>query len=124
MIDLRRGTIDIIAGTVFALLGIGSIFVDQTSSVFFILFGLLIIISGLFINKGYYNKTYYLAVFSTIGIFAGIIIYMYLFMSEFILNDLAWFYTWILAMVVATGVFIYQFMGREKNENMPWKSEW
>ena len=121
---MKRGTIDIIAGTVFALLGIGSIFVDQTSAVFFILFGLLIIISGLFINKGYYNKTYYLAVFSTIGIFAGIIIYMYLYMSEFILNDISWFYTWILAMIVATGVFIYQFMGREKNKNMPWKSEW
>lgn len=121
---LRRGTIDIIAGAVFALFGIGSIFVDQTSAVFFILFGLLIIISGLFINKGYYNKTYYLAVFSTIGIFSALIVYLYLYMPDFILNDMSWFYTWILAMIVATGVFIYQFMGREKNENMPWKSEW
>lgn len=121
---MRKGSIDIIAGTVFVIFGIGSIFLDQTSSVFFMLFGLLIILSGLFINKGYYNKTYYLVIFSTFVIFGGIIAYLYLFMPEFILNDLTWFYTWLLAMIVAIGVFVYQFLGREKNENMPWKSEW
>ncbi len=61
--------------------------------------GILLIIVGVFKNKGYYNKIYYMANFSVIAIWGLMLLYIFLFRTNEYLENKAIFY-------IQTGLFI------------------
>lgn len=50
--------------------------------VFLILAGILLIIMGIFRNKGYFNKNYFIAIFSVITLWGLILLYIFLFRTN------------------------------------------
>lgn len=50
--------------------------------IFGLLAGILLIIVGVFRNKGYFNKNYYIAVFSVIALWGLMLLYIFLFRTN------------------------------------------
>ena len=68
--------------------------------IFVMLVGILLIIIGVFRNKGYFNKNYYMAIFSVIALWGLMLLYIFLFRTNEYLGDMVIFY-------IYTGLFIF-----------------
>lgn len=67
---------------------------------FGILTGVFLIILGVFKNKGYFNKNYYMAIFSLIALWGLMLFYIYLFRTDEYLRGIYLFYIFL-------GLFIF-----------------
>ncbi|MEL7670632.1 hypothetical protein [Methanobacterium sp.] len=65
---------------------------DLLPNIFAILLGILWIITGVFKNKGYYNKNCYMAIFSVIALWGLTLLYIFLFRTNEYLEDMGMFY--------------------------------
>lgn len=88
---------------------------------FLILAGIGLIIYGVYEDKGYNNKTYYLAFFSLIGLMGLVLIYTFLFIPT---TNKYYFYPITVAVIVLLIIFSYSYHNRYQNISRPWKDSW
>jgi len=84
----------IILGCVWIVIGLPGflIYGGLLPDIFIMLGGILWIIIGVFRNKGYFNKNYYMAVFSVIALWGLMLLYIFLFKTNEYLSDTDMFY--------------------------------
>lgn len=88
-------------------------------NVFMIILGVLVVIGGVFLNKGYHNRTFYIATFGMMIIWG--LSLTYVFLSNLYLEDK---YSFILLIGLFIFIIIYlirDFNRRLNNPKMPWK---
>ncbi len=86
--------IEIIIGSIFAVFGLLPLFLygELISNMAIMLGGILLIIIGIFRNKGYFNKNYFMAIFSVIALWGLMLLYIYLFRTNEYLESMNIFY--------------------------------
>ncbi|AXV40180.1 MAG: hypothetical protein CIT02_07560 [Methanobacterium sp. BAmetb5] len=91
---MKKGSIMIILGFICVVLGLLPLFLysELISNRFFMLGGILLIIIGIFRNKGYFNKNYFMAIFSVIALWGLMLLYIYLFRTSEYLESTNIFY--------------------------------
>lgn len=112
----------IIIGVFFALYGLLEIFsksglsINPTTA----LLGIMLIIGGVFVRKGYRNKTFYLAMFSTLALIGLATIYGFIFIPLDPFDN-----------YLNIGIFLFfliiysrAYLRRHKAVKLPWKDEW
>lgn len=73
----KKSNLMIIIGFIILIIGsISLLFSNDEQQLITCLVGIGLIIEGAFLNKGYYNKTYYLSSFALLILFGVIIIYL------------------------------------------------
>ena len=84
----------IIVGCICVVMGLLPLFlyVNLISNRFLVLGGILWIIIGVFYNKGYYNKNFFMAVFSVIVLWGLMLLYIFLFRTNEYLESMDTFY--------------------------------
>ena len=103
---MKTGSKLIIIGCISIIMGLlGFLLYDELSpDLFLILVGILLIIIGVFNNKGYYNNLSYMAIFSVIALWGLTLLYIFLFRTSEYLEDMDIFY-------INTGLFIFLVIG-------------
>ena len=92
---MKKGPIImIIIGCICVVLGLLPLFLyaELISNGFFMLGGILLIIIGIFRNKGYFNKNYFMAIFSVIALWGLMLLYIFLFRTNEYLESTNIFY--------------------------------
>jgi uncharacterized membrane protein HdeD (DUF308 family) len=87
------------------------------------LIGFLLIIGGIFRNKGYSNKTYYLSSLSVVALWGLALLYIFLFMSKVYLTNKYLFYFNIILLICFLSTICKNYLQRHENLKMPWKNE-
>lgn len=91
---MKKGSLMIILGCICVVLGLLPLFlyVELISNRFFMLGGILLIILGIFRNKGYFNKNFFMAIFSVIALWGLMLLYIFLFRTNEYLESTNIFY--------------------------------
>ncbi|SCG86855.1 LPXTG cell wall anchor domain-containing protein [Methanobacterium congolense] len=109
---MKTGSMMIIIGCISIVMGLPSflLYGELSPDIFLILGGILLIIIGVFRNKGYFNKNYYMAIFSVIALWGLTLLYIFLFRTNEYLGDTDFFYIlvglFILLMISFGGAYI------------------
>ncbi len=83
----------IIMGCIFAVIeSIRVVYGDWVPALNGVLAGILLIIIGVFKNKGYFNKNFFMAVFSLIALWGLMLLYIFLFKTSEYLESANIFY--------------------------------
>ena len=117
---MRTGSIVIIiAGCIFAVIESIRVFYGALlPSLFNILVGILLIIIGLFHNKGYFNKNFFMAIFSVIALWGLMLLYIFLFRTNEYLEWKNIFYLQIGLFVLLIIIFGGPYIRRLKKGNL------
>jgi hypothetical protein len=118
---MRRGSISIIIGCFFVL---GGISLFGSIGLLFVLPGLCAVMDGIFMNKGYYNKTYYMTCFGIFFLWGLLLVYISIFMPSIYLTDKNQFYFFIGIFALLIVGFSISYLRRGKNPKISWKNEW
>jgi hypothetical protein len=113
---MRKGLLNIILGVMFGFSGLMGLLSVQEISIPYIYLGFYLVLNGVFQNKGYYNKTYFMTQFSIIIIFGIIFAYIYLFIPEFFGNKIFFIYLTFASLIGMLILLIYEFYHRENNQ--------
>ncbi|SCG86856.1 DUF5518 domain-containing protein [Methanobacterium congolense] len=91
----------IIFGCIGIVMGLPSflLYGELSPDIFLILGGIILILMGVYNNKGYFNKNYYMANFSVIALWGLILLYIFLFKTSEYLMDRNMFY-------IQTGILV------------------
>ena len=106
------GCILIVIGWPFFLYG------ELLPDIFAILVGILLIIVGVFRNKGYFNKNYYMAIFTVIALWGLILIYIFLFRTSEYLESTNIFYFQMVLFILLVIFFGRAYILRLKKGNL------
>ena len=106
---MKTGSIMIIMGCICLVLGLFPLFLypELISNRFFMLGAILLIIIGIFRNKGYFNKNYFMAIFSVIALWGLMLLYIFLFRTNEYLRDTNIFY-----ILIGLFILLIIFFGR------------
>ncbi|WP_281774675.1 hypothetical protein [Methanobacterium formicicum] len=117
---MRTGSIVIIiAGCIFAVIESIRVFYGALlPSLFNILGGILLIIVGVFHNKGYFNKNFFMAIFSIIALWGLMLLYIFLFRTNEYLEWKNIFYLQIGLFVLLIIIFGGPYLRRLKKGNL------
>lgn len=109
----------IIAGCIFAVIESIRVFYGVfLPSLFNILGGILLIIVGVFHNKGYYNKNFFMAIFSVIALWGLTLMYIFLFKTNEYLESTNIFYLQIGLFILLIIIFGGPYIRRLKKGNL------
>lgn len=97
---MKTGSKLIIIGCIAIIMGLPSFYFGELLPYITpVIAGILLIIHGIFKNRGYHNKNFYMLNFSVITIWGLILLYIFLFRTNEYLEYMAIFY-------ILTGLFI------------------
>lgn len=109
---MKTGSKLIIFGCIAIVMGLPLflLYGELLPDIFVMLGGMFLIIIGVFRNKGYYNKNYYMAIFSVIALWGLMLLYIFLFKTNEYLMNTNTFYIqiglFILLMISFGGAYI------------------
>lgn len=91
---MKIGSIMIIMGCILVVIGLFPLFLFGVliSGMAVMLGAILLIIIGIFKNKGYFNKTFFMAIFSVIALWGLMLLYIFLFRTNEYLESINIFY--------------------------------
>ena len=118
---MKTGSIiTIIVGCIFAIIGLFPLFLygELISNMAVMLGGILLIIIGIFRNKGYFNKNYFMAIFSVIVLWGLMLLYIFLFRTSEYLEWKNIFYLQIGLFVLLIIIFGGPYIRRLKKGNL------
>ncbi|OPY28440.1 MAG: hypothetical protein A4E27_00345 [Methanobacterium sp. PtaU1.Bin242] len=118
---MKKGSIIMIMlGCICVVLGLLPLFLysELISNRFFMLGGMLLIIIGIFRNKGYFNKNYFMAIFSVIALWGLMLLYIFLFRTNEYLESKNIFYLQIGLFVLLIITFGGPYIRRLKKGNL------
>jgi hypothetical protein len=118
------GSKAIILGCVFLILSVPFSYFGLLMFISYIVVGILLVISGIFRNKCYSNKTYYLLSSSVVALWGLILLYIFLFSSEVYLTNKNLFYFNVVLFICLIIIISRNYLNKHKNLKMPWKNEW
>jgi hypothetical protein len=121
---MELGSKAIILGCVLLILSVPFSYFGLLMFILYIVLGILVIILGIFRNKGYSNKTYYLLSSSVVALWGLILLYIFLFSSEVYLTNKNLFYFNVVVFLCFIIMISRTYLNRHKNLKMPWKNEW
>ncbi|MDO9627387.1 MAG: HEAT repeat domain-containing protein [Methanobacteriaceae archaeon] len=87
---------------------------------FLVPIGIFVIINGIFTRLGYKNKTYFLTFLSLIIGFGAIGIF-YILKNGFQFYTYDYYLVFMFLLIIA---FVYEYLKRKSNTNLPWKDQW
>lgn len=109
----------IIFGCFVIIIGLLTFFLyGKLLPIFVSLLGILLILLGVFRNKGYFNKNYYMAIFSVIALWGLMLLYIYLFRTNEYLEDMYKFYIPIGLLIILMVPFNRGYIRRRKEGNL------
>ncbi|OPY27349.1 MAG: hypothetical protein A4E27_00565 [Methanobacterium sp. PtaU1.Bin242] len=99
---MKTGSKIIIIGCILIIIGLPLflLYGKLLPHIFLVLMGIFWIVWGLFKNKGYFNKTYYMAIFGLIELWGLMLLYTFLFRNNEYLRSIYIFY-------ILVGLFIF-----------------
>lgn len=117
---MKTGSIMIIMGCICVVLGLLPLFLypELISNKFFMLGGILLIIIGIFRNKGYFNKNYFMAIFSVIALGGLMLLYIFLFRTSEYLESTNIFYFQMLLFILLVIFFGRAYILRLKKDDL------
>lgn len=87
-------------------------------NLFLLLTGILCIITGVFRNKGYFNKNYFMAIFSVIALWGLMLLYIFLFRTNEYLESTNIFYFQMVLFILLVIFFGRAYILRLKKGNL------
>ena len=110
----------IIMGCICVVIGLLPLFlhVNLISNWFFMLGGIILIIFGVFYDKGYYNKNFFRAMFSVIALWGLMLLYIFLFRTNEYLEMTDTFYYHMLLFILLVVFFGGVYIRRLKKGNL------
>jgi hypothetical protein len=118
---MKTGSIiTIIVGCIFAIIGLFPLFLygELISNMAVMLGGILLIIIGIFRNKGYFNKNYFMAIFSVIVLWGLMLLYIFLFRTSEYLESTNIFYFQMVLFILLVIFFGRAYILRLKKGNL------
>jgi len=117
---MKKGSIISIIGGIVIIFGLLPLFLygDLLPNIFVTLLGIILIFMGVFNNKGYYNKNYYIANFCLIALWGLMLIYIFLFRTNEYLGYIDMFHTQIALFIFLMIIFGKGYIRRRKEDNL------
>lgn len=120
---MKKSLLSIIIGCIFIFFGLVSVLYNDITSYFLIIIGIYAFMDGFYIDKGYYNKTYFLLFVCMILSLISILIYIILFLYASVVDKYSIYGVFGLSFLFII-VFLKSYINREKNTKTPWRDEW
>jgi len=117
---LKTGSMIMILGCIFTVSGLLSLLLGMELiwNMGYILGGILWIIIGIFRNKGYFNKNYFMAIFSIIALWGLMLLYIFLFRTNEYLESTNIFYFQMVLFILLVIFFGRAYILRLKKGNL------
>lgn len=120
---VKKSNLMMVIGFIALIYGLISLLLsNDEQQILTCLLGISFIIDGTFLNRGYYNKTYYLSSFALLILLGVIIIYLAFFKHYL---DNLYFICGIMGMIVLGIIMLVRsYLRRHENQKIQWKNEW
>ncbi|WP_157931998.1 hypothetical protein [Methanobacterium subterraneum] len=121
---VKKSNLMIVIGFIALIYGLISLlFFNEEQQILTCLVGISFIIDGIFRNRGYYNKTYYLSSLALLIMFGVIIIYEAFFKHNYF-GNIYFIYSVNGMIIVGIIILVRSYLRRHENQKIPWKNEW
>lgn len=120
---VKKSNLMTIIGFIILIVGsISLLFSNDKQQLITCFVGISFIIEGAFLNKSYYNKTYYLSSLALLILLGVIIIYLAFF--KHYLDNIYFIYGIMGMIVLGIIMLVRSYLRRHENQKIQWKNEW